>query len=71
MGKKDGYSGESPKDRAVNLMDKFIHIHYIVTGMMLSKKRVVYIILLLLIGWVSIKQNYENFMIITHQLNLQ
>ena len=24
MGKKDGYSGESPKDRAVNLMDKFI-----------------------------------------------
>ena len=23
MGKKDGYSGESPKDRAVNLMDKF------------------------------------------------
>jgi hypothetical protein len=24
MGKKDGYSGESPKDRAVNLMYKFI-----------------------------------------------
>jgi len=24
MGKKDGYSGESLKDRAVNLMDKFI-----------------------------------------------
>jgi Rad3-related DNA helicase len=24
MGKKDGYSGESPKDRAINLMDKFI-----------------------------------------------